>query len=69
MSLLLVHAFSSMTICNHTKYKLYATLDQVGTLYWDILSSGDCMHRNTGAVHFTVTANIATDDFVPPTDF
>ena len=26
------------------------------------------MHRNTGAVHFTVTANIASDDFVPPSD-
>jgi hypothetical protein len=27
------------------------------------------MHRNTGAVHFTVTANIVTDDFVPPSDW
>jgi len=63
------YADCSMKICNASKYKLYVTLDQVGTLYWDVLQSGGCFYRNTGAVHFTVTANIVQDDFVPPTDF
>jgi hypothetical protein len=60
------NTLASMTIINQTGYRLYVTLDQVSTLYHEILEDGEIMHRNTGAVHFTVTATVVAPDFTKP---
>lgn len=55
-------------ITNKTKWPVAVSLSQVGCLYHDALRPGQSMNRTTGAVWFTVTAQIVPDGVDPNTD-
>lgn len=56
-------------ITNKTKWPVSVALEQVGCLYYGTLKSGESFNRNTGAVWFTIKANIAADGKEPRTDW
>ncbi len=57
------HCFAGNTILsrvfrNATDYPLTIQLCQLGVLYHDYVKPGETFYRNTGAVHFTIVAQI-----------
>jgi hypothetical protein len=48
-------------IWNRTNWPLSIALSQVGCLYYDTIKPGQFFDRNTGAVWFTIEANISAD--------
>lgn len=48
-------------IWNNTIWPLSIALSQVGCLYYDTIKPGQFFERNTGAVWFTIQANISKD--------
>lgn len=55
-------------ITNKTQWPVAVSLDQVGCLYHDALKPGASMNRTTGAVWFTMTAQIVPDGVDPNSD-
>lgn len=56
-------------ITNKTIWPVSVALEQVGCLYYGTLKPGQVFNRNTGAVWFTIKANIAADGKEPRTDW
>lgn len=56
-------------ITNKTGWPVSIALEQVGCLYYDTLKPGETFNRNTGAVWFTIKANIQPDGKEPRTDW
>jgi hypothetical protein len=56
-------------ITNKTKWPVSVALEQVGCLYYGTIKPGEVFNRNTGAVWFTIKANIAADGKEPRTDW
>jgi hypothetical protein len=55
-------------IVNQTEWPVAISLEQVGCLYYGTLKPGEVFNRNTGAVWFTIRANIQPDGKEPRTD-
>ena len=56
-------------ITNKTKWPVSVALEQVGCLYYGTIKPGEVFNRNTGAVWFTIKANIAADGKEPRKDW
>ena len=56
-------------IWNKTIWPLSIALSQVGCLYYDTIKPGQFFDRNTGAVWFTIQANISADGTETRTDW
>jgi hypothetical protein len=56
-------------ITNKTMWPVAVALEQVGCLYYDTLKSGETFNRDTGAVWFTIKANIQADGKEPRKDW
>jgi len=56
-------------IVNKAKWPVSVALEQVGCLYYGTLKPGEAFNRNTGAVWFTIKANIAADGKEPRKDW
>ncbi len=56
-------------ITNKTKWPVAVALEQVGCLYYDTLKPGEVFNRDTGAVWFTIKANIQPDGKEPRKDW
>jgi hypothetical protein len=56
-------------IVNKTKWPVAVALEQVGCLYYGTLKPGEVFNRNTGAVWFTIKANIQADGKEPRKDW
>lgn len=56
-------------ITNKTKWPISIALSQVGCLYYQTIQPGQVFKRNTGAVWFTIQANIQPDGKEPRTDW
>jgi hypothetical protein len=56
-------------ITNKTKWPISIALSQVGCLYYGTIKPGEVFRRNTGAVWFTISANIQPDGKEPRTDW
>jgi hypothetical protein len=56
-------------ITNNTIWPVAVALEQVGCLYYGTLKPGQTFNRNTGAVWFTIKANIQADGKEPRTDW
>lgn len=56
-------------ITNKTKWPISIALSQVGCLYYQTIQPGEVFKRNTGAVWFTIQANIQPDGKEPRTDW
>lgn len=56
-------------ITNKTMWPVAIALEQVGCLYYDTLKSGETFNRDTGAVWFTIKANIQADGKEPRKDW
>ena len=56
-------------ITNNTIWPVAVALEQVGCLYYDTLKPGETFNRDTGAVWFTIKANIQADGKEPRTDW
>jgi hypothetical protein len=57
------------SITNNTSWPVAVALEQVGCLYYDTLKPGETFNRNTGAVWFTIKANIQADGKEPRNDW
>lgn len=56
-------------ITNNTLWPISIALSQVGCLYYDTIKPGHSFDRSTGAVWFTIQANIAADGKEPRSDW
>ena len=56
-------------ITNKTEWPISIALSQVGCLYYQTIQPGEVFRRNTGAVWFTIQANIQPDGKEPRTDW
>ena len=56
-------------ITNKTSWPVSVALQQVGCLYYGTIKPGESFDRNTGAVWFTIKANIQPDGKEPRTDW
>jgi hypothetical protein len=56
-------------ILNKTKWPIAISLSQVGCLYHGVVQPGKWFRRDTGAVWFTIYANVAPDGKDPKTDW
>lgn len=56
-------------ITNKTEWPISIALSQVGCLYYQTIQPGEVFKRNTGAVWFTISANIQPDGKEPRTDW
>jgi hypothetical protein len=56
-------------IVNKAMWPVSVALEQVGCLYYGTLKPGQVFNRNTGAVWFTIKANIAADGKEPRSDW
>ncbi|MBC7673925.1 MAG: hypothetical protein H7247_16015 [Polaromonas sp.] len=56
-------------ITNKTMWPVSIAIEQVGCLYYGTLKPNETFNRNTGAVWFTLKANIAADGKEPRTDW
>ena len=56
-------------ITNKTKWPVAVALEQVGCLYYGTLKPGEVFNRDTGAVWFTIKANIQPDGKEPRKDW
>lgn len=56
-------------IVNKAKWPVSVALEQVGCLYYGTVKPGEVFNRNTGAVWFTIKANIAADGKEPRKDW
>lgn len=56
-------------ITNKTIWPVSVALDQVGCLYYGTLKPGEVFNKDTGAVWFTIKANIQADGKEPRTDW
>ena len=56
-------------ITNKTKWPISIALSQVGCLYYGTIQPGEVFKRNTGAVWFTIRANVQVDGKEPRSDW
>jgi hypothetical protein len=56
-------------IVNKTRWPVSVALEQVGCLYYGTIKPNEAFDRNTGAVWFTIKANIQADGKEPRTDW
>jgi|LakMenEpi03Aug12_release.lakeMendotaPanAssembly.Ray.scaffolds.fasta_scaffold314299_1 hypothetical protein len=56
-------------ITNKTNWPVSVALEQVGCLYYGTIKPGESFNRDTGAVWFTIKANIQPDGKEPRTDW
>jgi hypothetical protein len=56
-------------ITNKTKWPVSIALSQVGCLYYGTIKPGEVFKRNTGAVWFTIQANVQPDGSEPRSDW
>ena len=56
-------------ITNKTQFPVSVALEQVGCLYYGTIKPGETFNRDTGAVWFTIKANIQVDGKEPRSDW